>query len=136
MPESERSAADEPFATKLRRLFASVKREDGREHAKPEVAEAIGVSRGYIYDLLNGKSEPSHALVVKLARFFEVDLEYFADSEKGRALNRQYETLACLGENNVRQIAQRAAGLSEEQLRNVLAFIDFQASRSEDGPRT
>ena len=52
MTEAERG--EEDFAVKLRRLFESVKREDGSEFSKPEVADAAGVSRGYLYDLLNG----------------------------------------------------------------------------------
>lgn len=132
MAEAEQDAAGEPFATKLRRLFGSVKREDGSQYAKPEVAEAIGVSRGYIYDLINGKSEPSHALVVKIAGFFGVEMEYFSDSKKSRELNRQYEILASLGENNVRKIATRASQLSPEKLRSVLEYIDFQASHDTD----
>ncbi len=135
MTEPEQGAADDSFAVKLRRLFSSVKREDGSDYTKPEVAEAIGVSRGYVYDLLNGKSEPSHALVVKIAGFFDVGMEYFNDSEKGRELNRQYEILASLGEGNVRKLAARASRLSPEQLRSVMEYIDFQ-TRNDTGGRS
>lgn len=129
MGNSEPSAAGEAFAPKLQRLFASVRRGDGAQYSKAEVATAVGVSRGYLYDLLNGKYEPGYALVVKLAEFFEVELEYFADTEKGREINRQYELLARLGENNVNKLATRASQLSPEKLRSVLEYIDFQASR-------
>ncbi|MGW5643690.1 helix-turn-helix transcriptional regulator [Saccharopolyspora sp. NPDC003762] len=129
MAEPERHAVGDTFADKLRRLFNSVKREDGQEHSKPELAQAVGVSKGYIYDLLKGKSEPSHALVVKIASFFEVDLEYFNDSPRSQELNRQYEILAKLGEQNVQRIAARAAELSPDRLRSVLEYLDFQASQ-------
>lgn len=129
MGNSEPSAAGEAFAPKLQRLFASVRRSDGPQYSKAEVATAVGVSRGYLYDLLNGKYEPGYALVVKLAEFFEVELEYFADTEKSREINRQYELLARLGENNVNKLATRASQLSPEKLRSVLEYIDFQASR-------
>ncbi|MDA3644402.1 helix-turn-helix domain-containing protein [Saccharopolyspora indica] len=124
-------ARGEDFAAKLRRLFASVKREDGGEFSKPEVAQAVGVSRGYLYDLLNGKNKPSHELAVALADFFRVEIEYFSDTDKGRELNRQYELLAQLGEQNVRKLAARASQLSPEKLRTVLEFIDFQASKDD-----
>lgn len=125
---AEQGAAGETFAVKLHRLFSSMKREDGTQYSKPEVAEAAGVSRGYLYDLLNGKSEPSHAVVVKIAGFFGVDMEFFSDSEKGRELNRQHEILAKLGEQNVRQLAARASQLSPEKLRSVMEYIEFQAT--------
>lgn len=129
---AEQSAADETFAAKLSRLFSSMKREDGTSYSKPEVAEAVGVSRGYLYDLLNGKSEPSHAVVVRIAEFFKVSLEYFSDSEKGRELNRQHEILAKLGEQNVRKLAARASELSPERLRSVMEYIEFQARHDTD----
>ncbi|WP_017975794.1 helix-turn-helix domain-containing protein [Actinopolyspora halophila] len=130
MTEPGANATGGTFATRLSRLFSSVKRDDGTSYGKPEVAEFIGVSRGYLYDLLKGKNEPSHSVVVKLAEFFGVELEYFADTERGRDLNQQYDLLAKLGEQNARHIAARASQLSPEQLRSVMEFIDFQAGRS------
>ncbi|EHR53454.1 putative transcriptional regulator [Saccharomonospora marina XMU15] len=128
---SEQRAGD-TFAMKFDRLFSSVKREDGTQYSKAEVAEKIGVSKGYIYDLLKGKSEPSHGLVVKIAAFFGVELEFFNDSARGRELNRQHELLAKLGDNNVRRIAARASQLSPDKLRSVMEYIDFQAHRDTD----
>ncbi|GAB3680850.1 helix-turn-helix domain-containing protein [Saccharopolyspora tripterygii] len=129
MAEAERG---EDFAVKLSRLFESVKREDGSNYKKPEVAEAVGVSRGYLYDLINGKNKPSHEVVVALAEFFQVPIEYFSNTERGRELNRQYELLARLGEQNVRQLATRASELSPDKLRSVMEFIDFQAGRDDN----
>lgn len=135
MSKTEDPGAD-TFAAQLRRLFDSVKHTDGRNYTPREVAEEITrrghrLSRSYLYALLKGESQPSHALVQALADFFGVPLEYFSRSERGRELNRQYDILASLGENNVRQIAYRARQLSPEKLRSVLDYIDFEASRSE-----
>ena len=126
----------ETFATKLHRLFQAVRRDDGSPYTPREVAEEVtshghSLSKGYVYDLLKGKSEPSHALVQALAAFFAVPLEYFADTERGHELGSQYEILAELGERNVRELAQRARGLSPQALRSVLDFIDFQTSREQ-----
>lgn len=126
----------ETFATKLQRLLQAVRRDDGSPYTPREVAEEVtsrghNLSKGYAYDLLKGKSEPSHALVQALASFFAVPLEYFADTERGQELGAQYEILAELGEGNVRELAQRARGLSPEALRSVLDFIDFQSSRGQ-----
>lgn len=131
MVNSEPGSADEGFAVKLQRLFASVRRADGARYTKTEVAEGVGVSRGYLYDLLNGKYEPGYALVVKLAEFFQAELEYFADSERSREVSRQYELLARLGENNVNKLATRASQLPPEKLRGVLEYMDFQAHRDQ-----
>ncbi|GAA3437888.1 helix-turn-helix domain-containing protein [Kutzneria kofuensis] len=120
------------FAEKLRLLFDSVRQPDGRPHSKAGVADALGVSRSYVYMLLAGQCEPGYSLVVKLARFFEVDLEYFADSPRARELTRQYELLAKLGEQQVHRLATRASELSPERLRSVLEFMDFQARQGED----
>ena len=67
-----------------------------------------------------------------LAEHFGVELEYFSNTEKGRELNRQYELLARLGEQNVRQLATRASQLSPDKLRSVMEFIDFQAGREDN----
>lgn len=129
-PADEFSAVDEPFAAKARRLFDAVKREDGTAYTGAEVAEEIGVSAGYLESLLNGDYEPGWPVVNKLAEFFGVELEFFATSERSRELNRQYELLARLGENNVSTLAARASELSPDKLRSVLEYIDFQANRS------
>lgn len=141
-PEADTGPADtgpgdlkETFATALRRLFDAVRQPDGTPYTPREVAEEMTrrghrISRSYLYTLLKGESEPSHGLVQALADFFEVPLEYFSNSERGRELHRQYEILAALGEKNVRQIAYRASQLSPEKLRNVLDYIEFQASRT------
>lgn len=126
------SAGGSAFADKLRLLFNSVRRPDGKPYGKAEVADATGVSRSYVYLLLAGQCEPGYSLVVKLARFFEVDLEYFADSPRALELTRQYELLAKLGEQQVHRLATRASELSPERLRTVLEFMDFQARQGED----
>ncbi|TVT61965.1 helix-turn-helix transcriptional regulator [Amycolatopsis rhizosphaerae] len=126
--------SDEPFAIKLRRLFASVKREDGSDYTPVELAESIGVSAAEVQDLLAGTLQPGgDHLPVKIAEFFAAQPEYFRNTVRGRDLNRQYELLARLGEQNVRQIATRASRLPPDKLRDVLAYLDFQAGQGQ-GP--
>jgi transcriptional regulator with XRE-family HTH domain len=123
---------DEPFATKLRRLFASVKREDGTDYTPLELAEAIGVSATEVQDLLAGTSKPGDDhLSVRIAEFFGVQPDYFRNTARGRDLNRQYELLARLGDQKVRQIATRASQLTPDKLRDVLAYLDFQAGQNQ-----
>lgn len=135
MSEAEHHDEGEPFATKLRRLFDSIRREDGTKYTPREVAAELTerghrVSKSYIYALLKAESEPSHALVQALADFFDVSLDYFSNSERGRWLNEQYAVLEALGESEVRELALRASQLSPESLRSVLAFIDFEVARN------
>lgn len=123
------ASAGESFADKLERLFRSVRREDGKAYTKAEVAEAIGTSRGYLHDLLSGKYEPGYALVVNLANFFQVDLEYFANSQKSQELSWHYELVSKLGEGNFRNLATRYSQLSPEGLRSVMEYLEFHAER-------
>lgn len=131
MGDSEAGLSAQSFGMKLDRLFQSVRREDGERYSKSQVAEAIGVSRGYLYELLNDRYDPGYNVVVKLATFFQVDLEYFADSERASELNRQYELLAKLGESEVNRLATRASQLTPDALSSVLDYIDFQATKGE-----
>ena len=130
---------DMSFAAQLQRLFDSSRKEDGKRYTPKEVADEISrrgrvqTSKSYLYELLKGqKSSPSLALVQALAEFFEVNLDYFADDERGRDLNRQYETVAALADADVRQIAQRARDLSPDQLRSVLQYVDFVRTTKHD----
>ena len=46
------------------------------------LAEKVGVSRQTIYAIENNKFNPSVTLAIKMARFFEVTVEYLFDIEK------------------------------------------------------
>ncbi len=139
MAEMADNNIDMSFAAQLQRLFDSYRREDGKRYTAKEVADEISyrgrvqVSKSYLYELLKGqKTSPSLTLVQALAEFFEVNLDYFADDERGRDLNRQYETVAALADADVRQIAQRARDLSPDQLRSVLQYVDFVRTTRDD----
>jgi|TARA_B110000259_G_scaffold135114_1_gene152237 putative transcriptional regulator len=47
-----------------------------------DLAEKVGVSRQTIYAIENNKFNPSVTLAIKMARFFEVTVEYLFDIEK------------------------------------------------------
>ncbi|PKW18742.1 helix-turn-helix domain-containing protein [Saccharopolyspora spinosa] len=126
---TERGKVHHTFAEKLDLLFGSVRREDGERHTVREVAKGCGMSKTHLYNLLSGDREPSHATVKALAEFFDVPLDYFADNERGRELTSQYALLAKFGEGKLRALARGAEQLSVESMNNVLAFIEFEASR-------
>ncbi|MEV0705790.1 helix-turn-helix transcriptional regulator [Saccharopolyspora sp. NPDC050389] len=127
--EAERGEGQDTFAEKLDLLFDSVRREDGGRYSVREVAKACGMSKTHLYNLRSGDREPSHATVKTLAEFFDVPLDFFADSERGRELKSQYALLAKFGEGKLRALARGAEQLSAESMNNVLAFIEFEASR-------
>ncbi|WP_406689329.1 helix-turn-helix transcriptional regulator [Saccharopolyspora sp. ID03-671] len=131
----------EAFAIKLNRLFKSVRSETGEAYTPRAVSEALTqrgrkISPSYLYQLLKGESEPGYAVVEALAEFFDVPLDYFANSARGRELNTQYEVLAKLGDNNVRELAFRAQNLTPEGLRNVLRYMEFEEHRTKDDEHT
>ncbi|EAR13386.1 transcriptional regulator, PBSX family protein [Polaribacter irgensii 23-P] len=47
-----------------------------------DLAEKVGVSRQTIYAIENNKFNPSVTLAIKMARYFEVTVEYLFDSEE------------------------------------------------------
>jgi putative transcriptional regulator len=47
-----------------------------------DLAEKVGVSRQTIYAIENNKFNPSVTLAIKMARYFEVTVEYLFDIEE------------------------------------------------------
>jgi len=125
----------EPFAVLLRRLIDLKRHADARPYTVADVADELSrtqykISKSHLYGLVNGTSKPSLEVTQGLADFFGVELEYFGSGARARALQDQYELLARLADRGVRDVAFRASELSGEQLRSVLDYIEFQASRS------
>lgn len=134
----------ESFAEQLGRLFKAVRKEDGSAFTPREVAEqitALSTARGntvtcsksYMYALLNGQSEPSHAIVRAIAEVFGVELDYFSDGPRARELAQQYDVLAGVGDGTLSQIMHRASQLSTKELAHVLEIIDFEHGRHPSG---
>lgn len=134
----------ESFAEQLGRLFKAVRKEDGSAFTPREVAERINelstargdtvtCSKSYMYALLNGQSEPSHAIVRAIAKVFGVELDYFSDSPRARELAQQYDVLAGVGDGTLSQIMHRASQLSTKELAHVLEIIDFEHGRHPSG---
>jgi len=128
-PKDPQRDEAEPFGVLLERLIYLKKHDNGRSYTVPEVAEDIGISKSQLYNLIKGSNEPKLRLAQELSTYFDVELEYFGNSERARQLQGQYAMLERLSEQGVRDIAFRASALSPEVLPSVLDFIDFQASR-------
>ncbi len=134
--EGERAVEVGTFAIRLARLVSVKKHEDGRPYTTPEIAEELHlrgfkVSKSHLYGLLNGTSKPSLDVAQALAEYFQVELEYFGNSARGREIQAQYDLLAKFSERGVLDVAFRASALSPEKLSSVLDYIDFQASKQQ-----
>jgi transcriptional regulator with XRE-family HTH domain len=76
-------SAEESFAARLNRLFATVRKADGGEYSLREVAEKMTqagtpISHTYIGQLRSGdKDDPKLSHLRALARFFGIPVEYF-----------------------------------------------------------
>lgn len=138
--DRERTVEVRSFAARLERLISLKKHDDGRPYTKPEIAEEMSrqglkVSKSHLYGLLNGASKPSLEVAQDLAQYFKVELEYFANNERAREIQAQYELLAKLSTKGVLDVAFRAGALPPDKLSSVLDYIEFQTSRQAGGNR-
>jgi transcriptional regulator with XRE-family HTH domain len=63
---------DPPFKDRLRFLMETRHHPDGRPYTRPELADAVGVDRSMITNLLNGKRQPGFETSRDLAKHFKV----------------------------------------------------------------
>jgi transcriptional regulator with XRE-family HTH domain len=120
------------IAQRLNHLFETVHPPGHGPYSLREVVEAINddagtklLSAAYLSQLRTGqRAEPSHSRLAAIAKFFGVDIRYFADEETARATDDQLEFLAAMRDSGVRAVAIRAAGLSDTALEAVKALID------------
>lgn len=119
------------FAERLDHLFETVRREDGKRYTLAQVADAINSAAGerlgsgtYIHQLRRGESDnPTYKVIVGLSRFFGVSPMYFfdeADLERGAV---PAEVAVAVSDEDVREIAVDAAGLSKQSLDSVKQLI-------------
>jgi hypothetical protein len=131
MTESEQSQAG-LIASRLDRLFRAAHPKDRGPYTPAEVAAAINDAAGenvisgtYVWQLRTGRRDnPTYKHLIALARFFGVSpMYFFDDAETGRGAIPAEVALA-LQDDDVRQIALRAAGLSERSLKAIKDLID------------
>jgi transcriptional regulator with XRE-family HTH domain len=107
------------FAERLDRLFRTVHPKDRGPYAPAEVADAINESAGervvsgtYLWLLRTGQRDnPTMKHLIAIARFFNVPPTYFFPDDAMRQDAVPAE-LAALSDDQVREMALRAAGLS------------------------
>jgi transcriptional regulator with XRE-family HTH domain len=118
------------FADRLNVLFATVYPPGRGPHTSVEVItalrnEGITMSAPYLSQLRSGnRTNPSHATMDALARFFRIKVEYFTDDAYCEKLTQELTLLAHLREDGVRHIAARTLQLSPQAQEDVLAHAD------------
>lgn len=70
MESKQNDKFNSPFASALRRLM------EDRKATQGELASEIGMKRQTVSQYVNGISEPSYEVLVKIARFFAVTTDY------------------------------------------------------------
>jgi transcriptional regulator with XRE-family HTH domain len=120
------------LAQRLDQLFRMVRPKDRGPYSQAEVVEAINraagenvISTGYLSMLCTGQRDnPTMRHLSALAAFFGVSPSYFfADSEVARDAVPA-ELVAALKDDSVRDLALRAAGLSDRSLRGISEMVE------------
>lgn len=131
-------SAGQTLATKLNKLFSTVRRPDGAEHGNEEVANwcrdrtGESFSRTYLWQLRAGKrTNPTLRHLEALAAFFDMPLAYFGDDDQAEHLQHELDLLAALRNSNVKRVALRAVDLSPNGTDAVLELIE-EIRRRED----
>jgi transcriptional regulator with XRE-family HTH domain len=120
------------FAARLDHLFRTVHPGDRGPYTPADVAAAINAEAGervisatYLWQLRTGRRDnPTYRHLVALARFFGVSpMFFFDDAELARGAVSP-EVAAAVKDDDVREIALRAAGLSERSLRAIRDMVE------------
>jgi transcriptional regulator with XRE-family HTH domain len=127
------------FARRLDHLFRTVHPKDRGPFAPAEVADVINTAAGervvsgtYLWLLRTGQRDnPTMKHLIAIARFFAVPPTYFFPDDTLDENAVPAELAAALGDAQVREMALRAAGLSDRSLKAITDMID--SARSVEG---
>ena len=131
MPRQTRSP-NGLFAERLDRLFRTVHPKDRGPYTPAEVADAINEAAGgkvvsgtYLWLLRTGERDnPTMKHLISIARFFGVPPTYFFPDDAMQRDALPAEVTAALSDDKVREVALRAAGLSDRSLNAITDMID------------
>jgi ESX-1-secreted protein regulator len=131
------------LASRLDLLFRTVHPAERGPYTPAEVATAINASEGaetisatYLWQLKTGRRDnPTYKHLIALARFFDVSPTFFfPDSETQRG-EVPAEVKLALRDDSIRQIALRAAGLSERSLAVIADMVSNARTLEDTRPR-
>jgi transcriptional regulator with XRE-family HTH domain len=120
------------LAERLDHLFRTVHPKDRGPFTPAEVAEAINeaadekvVSGTYLWLLRTGQRDnPTMKHLVAIARFFGIPPTYFFPDDIVQQNAVPAEVTAALSDDKVREVALRAAGLSDRSLKAITDMIN------------
>ena len=120
------------LAERLDRLFRTVHPKDRGPYTPAEAAEAINEAAGermvsgtYLWLLRTGQRDnPTMKHLIAIVRFFGVPPTYFFPDDAMRQDAVPAELAAALSDDKVRDMALRAAGLSDRSLQAITDMID------------
>lgn len=123
---------DSLFAARLEHLFRTVHPQDRGPYTAAEVAAAINaaadgnvISATYLWQLKTGRRDnPTYKHLIALSRFFGVSPAYFFDEMETERGAIPAEVALALKDDAVRDLALRAAGLSEHSLKAITDMVD------------
>jgi transcriptional regulator with XRE-family HTH domain len=129
------------LASRLDRLFRTVRRPDGKSYTPADVAAVINEAAGeqvtsgtYVWQLRTGRRDnPTYKLLVGLSRFFGVSPAYFFDDAETDRGTIPPEVALALRDDAVRDIALRSAGLSQRSLKIIADTVT--STRAEEASR-
>lgn len=120
------------LADRLDQLFRTVHPKDRGSYTHAEVAEAINQAAGdgmisatYVWQLRTGRRDnPTKKHLSALAAFFGVSPMYFFDDAESERDTVPAELVTALKDDAVREMALRAAGLSDRSLKAIGDMIE------------
>ena len=120
------------FASLLDHLFRTVHPHDRGPYTPAEVAAAINdaagdnvISATYMWQLKTGRRDnPTYKHLIALSRFFGVSPAYFFDAAETERGAMPAEVALALKDDAIRDLALRAAGLSEHSLKAIASMVD------------
>jgi ESX-1-secreted protein regulator len=120
------------LADRLDHLFRAVHPKDRGPYTGAEVAEAINraagasvISATYVWQLRTGRRDnPTKKHLSALAAFFGVSPVYFFDDAETGRDTVPAELVTALKDDAVRDVALRAAGLSDRSLKAISDMIE------------
>jgi transcriptional regulator with XRE-family HTH domain len=131
------------IARRLEHLFRAVHPADRGPYTPGDVAAAINAEAGedvisgqYIWLLRTGRRDnPTYKHLIAISRFFGVSPMFFFEESESERGAIPAEVAAVLQDDAVRDLALRAAGLSERSLKAISDMVDSARTLQGEPPR-
>jgi len=119
------------IAERLDHLIATVHEPGRGPYTLREISDGVRKATGEVVSVqylsqlrLGQRTSPGYSKLKAVADFFGVDVRYFSDDLTAGQTDEQLEVVAAMRDANVRNLALRAAGVSEKSLKAVRALLD------------